>query len=76
MIYLLLPGIITAAEISYRKDQEFLQETFFLGELSLDGSHPALLKGALPSPMTHIIAEKKRIIVPRQMLLEAALISA
>jgi magnesium chelatase family protein len=65
-------GILLASnflEIS----QEFIQETLFLGELSLDGSvYP--IKGALAIACDAFALGKKRIIIPVANAVEAALI--
>ena len=66
-------GILTAAEfINYNTD--FLDQTLFLGELSLDGSI-RFIKGALAIAYDAVSLRKKRIIVPRANACEAALIS-
>ncbi len=53
---------------------EFLRETLFLGELSLDGSIRPI-KGALPIAYDAHKLHKKRIILPKGNAQEAALIS-
>ncbi len=53
--------------------QTFIQETLFLGELSLDGSIRSI-KGALPIAYDAQKLHKKRIIVPQENAHEAALI--
>jgi magnesium chelatase family protein len=66
-------GILLASgllEIS----KEFLEETLFLGELSLDGSI-RFIKGALAIACDAQTLGKKRIIVPKANAPEAALIS-
>lgn len=66
-------GILCAAEfLEIKKD--FLQETLFLGELSLDGGI-RFIKGALPIAYDANKLHKKRIIVPKANAHEAALIS-
>ncbi len=55
-------------------DQSFLQETLFLGELSLDGSI-RFIKGALPITADAQKLGKKRIILPTANSQEAALIN-
>ncbi len=65
-------GILQAAKfISIEKD--FLEETLFLGELSLDGSI-RFIKGALPIAYDALKLGKKRIILPIANAQEAALI--
>lgn len=53
--------------------KEFLQETLFLGELSLDGS-VRFIKGALAIAYDAHAIGKKRMIIPKQNAQEAALI--
>lgn len=53
--------------------KEFLKETLFLGELSLDGSIRPV-KGALPIAYDAKKLKKKRIILPKKNAQEAALI--
>jgi magnesium chelatase family protein len=53
--------------------QEFLQETLFLGELSLDGGVRGI-KGALAVAYDAHLLGKKRLIVPKANACEAALI--
>jgi magnesium chelatase family protein len=53
--------------------QEFLQETLFLGELSLDGSI-RFVKGVLAIAYDAQTLGKRRIIVPKDNMQEAALI--
>ncbi|MGE0207009.1 MAG: YifB family Mg chelatase-like AAA ATPase, partial [Candidatus Babeliales bacterium] len=65
-------GILQAANY-LQLSQDFLQETLFLGELSLDGSIRSI-KGALPIAYDAQRLHKKRIIVPQQNAQEAALI--
>lgn len=66
-------GILTAAELLV-VPQDFLHETLFLGELSLDGSI-RFIKGALAIAYDAAKLNKKRIIVPQANAQEAALIS-
>ncbi len=66
-------GILTAAEF-LNVNTEFLHETLFLGELSLDGSI-RFIKGALAIAYDAQKLNKKRIIVPKANAHEAALIS-
>lgn len=66
-------GILCAAEFLV-VPQDFLQETLFLGELSLDGSI-RFIKGALAIAYDAAKLNKKRIIVPQANAQEAALIS-
>ena len=66
-------GILTAAEFLTLKS-DFLHETLFLGELSLDGSI-RFIKGALAIAYDAAKLQKKRIIVPKANAHEAALIS-
>jgi magnesium chelatase family protein len=66
-------GILAAAEFLIVK-KEFLDETLFLGELSLDGSI-RFIKGALAIAYDTAALRKKRIIVPKANAHEAALIS-
>ncbi len=54
-------------------EHPFLQETLFLGELSLDGSI-RFIKGALPIAYDAYKLGKKRIILPKENSQEAALI--
>lgn len=65
-------GILQAAEYIHIKPA-FLQETIFLGELSLDGSI-RFIKGALAIAYDAKKLNKKRIIVPKANAQEAALI--
>jgi magnesium chelatase family protein len=53
---------------------DFLQETLFLGELSLDGSI-RFIKGALAIAYDAHTLKKRRVIVPKANMQEAALIS-
>src|SRR5579864_427967 len=53
--------------------QAFLQETLFLGELSLDGSI-RFIKGALAVAYDAHALKKRRIILPKENAYEAALI--
>jgi magnesium chelatase family protein len=65
-------GILLASEaVSIPAD--FLKETIFLGELSLDGSIRSI-KGALPIAFDAHRLGKKRIILPQENAAEAALI--
>lgn len=66
-------GILTAAEF-ITIHPEFLKETLFLGELSLDGGI-RFIKGALAIAYDAKNLSKKRIIVPKANAHEAALIS-
>ena len=66
-------GILTAAEFLALKF-DFLHETLFLGELSLDGGI-RFIKGALAIAYDAAKLQKKRIIVPKANAHEAALIS-
>jgi magnesium chelatase family protein len=66
-------GILQAAQ-HLSLSTEFLQETLFLGELSLDGSIRGI-KGALPIAYDARKLSKKRLIVPQDNAHEAALIS-
>jgi magnesium chelatase family protein len=54
-------------------EQQFLEETLFLGELSLDGSI-VFIKGALAIAYDAKQLKKKRVIVPKVNAAEAALI--
>src|SRR5579871_72365 len=65
-------GILLANQ-SLEVPAQFLQETLFLGELSLDGSI-RFIKGALAIAFDARILGKKRIIVPKSNASEAALI--
>jgi magnesium chelatase family protein len=55
-------------------EQSFLQETFFLGELSLDGSIRSI-KGALAIACDAKKLHKKRIILPESNVFEASFIN-
>lgn len=66
-------GILIAAEYLH-VSKDFLQETLFLGELSLDGSI-CFIKGALAIACDAQKLGKKRIILPKANAHEAALIS-
>ncbi len=66
-------GILTAAEFLTIKS-DFLHETLFIGELSLDGGI-RFVKGALAIAYDTAKLKKKRIIVPKANAHEAALIS-
>jgi magnesium chelatase family protein len=65
-------GILLANE-SLEISQEFIQETLFIGELSLDGSI-RFIKGALAIAYDAQKLGKRRIIVPKANIQEAALI--
>jgi len=65
-------GILLANE-SLEIPFDFLQETLFLGELSLDGSI-RFIKGALAIAFDAKKLGKRRIIVPKENMHEAALI--
>ena len=65
-------GILLANQ-SLEISKEFLQETLFLGELSLDGSI-RFIKGALAIAFDAHKLAKRRIIVPKANMQEAALI--
>ncbi len=64
---------ILLANNSLELSREFLQETLFLGELSLDGSI-GFIKGALAIAYDAKKLNKKRLIVPKVNAHEAALI--
>lgn len=66
-------GILQAGNYINIADS-FLQETLFLGELSLDGSIRSI-KGALPIACDAKQLHKKRLIVPKENAQEAALIN-
>lgn len=65
-------GILLANQ-SLEISKEFIQETLFLGELSLDGSI-RFIKGALAIAFDAKKLGKKRMIVPKENMQEAALI--
>ena len=65
-------GILAAAEW-IELDPEFIKETIFLGELSLDGSIRAI-KGALAIAYDAKRLNKKRIVLPEGNAYEASLI--
>lgn len=65
-------GILLANE-SLEISQEFIQETLFIGEVSLDGSI-RFIKGALAIAYDAQKLGKRRIIVPKANMHEAALI--
>lgn len=65
-------GILLAARV-LELPQDFLEETLFLGELSLDGSIQ-FIKGALAIAYDAQKLNKKRLIVPKANAQEAALI--
>lgn len=65
-------GILLANQ-SLEIPKEFLQETLFLGELSLDGSI-RFIKGALAIAFDAQKLGKRRIVIPKDNMQEAALI--
>lgn len=65
-------GILAAAQLIHI-NPEFIQETLFLGELSLDGSIRSI-KGALSIAFDTKKLNKRRLIVPYDNAVEAALI--
>lgn len=65
-------GILQAAQILHI-EKDFLEETFFVGELSLDGTIKGI-KGVLPMAFDAPKIKKKRIILPLENAQEAALI--
>ncbi len=65
-------GILYAAGV-LEIDPQFLNETLFLGELSLDGSIKSV-KGILPIAYDALKLQKKRLVVPLANAAEAALI--
>lgn len=65
-------GILQAATY-LRLDTNFLDETLFIGELSLDGSIKPI-QGALPIAYDALKLRKKRIVLPYDNAQEAALI--
>lgn len=65
-------GILHASQ-SVQIDKQFLNETLFLGELSLDGTVKAV-KGVLPIAYDAVKINKKRIIVSNLSASEAGLI--
>lgn len=65
-------GILIATQ-QLELSKDFLQETLFLGELSLDGS-VRFIKGALAIAYDAHAIDKKRMIIPKQNAQEAALI--
>lgn len=67
-------GILQACKY-LQMDAHFLEETLFIGELSLDGSIKSI-NGALPIAYDAHKLNKKRIILPEQNAHEAALISS
>ena len=67
-------GIVVAAQL-VSVSQQFLDETIFLGELSLDGSVKPV-RGVLPIAYDASSLGKKRIIVPAANAQEAALIQS
>lgn len=66
-------GILLAAEY-LECEKQFLQETIFLGELSLDGGIRSI-KGALAIAYDAQKLQKKRIVLPKANAYEASLIS-
>lgn len=66
-------GILLAAEL-IELDKKFLQETLFLGELSLDGTI-RFIRGALPIACDAHAFGFKRIILPKDNSVEVSLIS-
>ena len=66
-------GILQASKL-ITMSQQFLEETLFLGELSLDGSIRSI-KGALPIACDAKKLNKKRIILPEENIFEASLIN-
>jgi len=65
-------GILVASQI-VEVDAKFLEETLFLGELSLDGTIKPI-KGVLPVAYDAHTFGKKRLIIPKENAQEAALI--
>ena len=65
-------GILQACKY-LQMDADFLEETLFIGELSLDGSIKSI-NGALPIAYDAHNLNKKRIILPEENAHEAALI--
>jgi magnesium chelatase family protein len=65
-------GILVASQI-VQVDAAFLEETLFLGELSLDGTIKPI-KGILPVAYDAHTFGKKRLIIPKENAQEAALI--
>jgi len=65
-------GILVASQI-VEVDAKFLEETLFLGELSLDGTIKPI-KGVLPVAYDAHTFGKKRLIIPKENAREAALI--
>jgi magnesium chelatase family protein len=65
-------GILQATN-NLKLDDQFIQETLFLGELSLDGSI-RFIKGALAIASDAVKNKMKRIILPKENISEAALI--
>lgn len=66
-------GILQAAGLLGAQHQ-FVQETLFLGELSLDGSIKSV-KGVLPIACDMLKMGKRRLVVPHANAAEAALVS-
>lgn len=67
-------GILQACKY-LQMDANFLEETLFIGELSLDGSIKSI-NGALPIAYDAHKLNKKRIILPEENAHEAALIAS
>lgn len=65
-------GILLASD-NLHAEKTFLDETLFVGELSLDGSI-RFVKGALAIAFDTKKLGKKRVVVPKQNAIEAALI--
>ncbi len=65
-------GILQASQL-IQLEQQFLQDTLFLGELSLDGTIRSI-KGALAVACDAQKLHKKRIILPEANVFEASLI--
>ncbi|MGC2310881.1 MAG: YifB family Mg chelatase-like AAA ATPase [Candidatus Babeliaceae bacterium] len=65
-------GILHTAEV-IMLESDFLQETLFLGELSLDGSIKSV-RGVLPIACDALKINKKRLIIPQANVHEAALL--
>lgn len=65
-------GILIASQV-VQLDSKFLEETLFLGELSLDGTIKPI-KGILPVAYDAHGFGKKRLIIPKENAQEAALI--
>lgn len=67
-------GILQAAGL-IKLDQNFINQTFFMGELSLDGSIKPI-KGVLPIAYDANKLSKTRLIIPKENSAEAALIKS